>query len=93
MNRTTLNPARIRALLRAAPDGMRVKEIAEALTLDPSGVSRHLHRMPDAYIDRWVTSRGAPVAVWTVVEVPENCPRPGRKGYIKKKDRREVRPA
>ena len=33
--------------------------------------------MPDSYIDRWTgPHRGQWAAVWCVVEVPENCPKP-----------------
>lgn len=47
--------------------------------------------MPDAYIDRWDTSgAGAHSAVWMVVAVPENCPRPTSK-RIQKRERQNER--
>jgi len=36
--------------------------------------------MPDSYIDRWSgPHRGQWAAVWCVVEVPEDCPKPDEK--------------
>jgi hypothetical protein len=72
----------IRALLRAAPDGMTVHEIeAEMTRVDQSHISRILRAMPDAYIDRWLYVEGTrwARAVWCVVVPPEDCPRPKRK--------------
>lgn len=67
----------IRDLLKKYPDGATSRWLAGALGMDADSVQRTLHAMPDAYIDRWDTSgAGAHAAVWMVVEVPENCPRP-----------------
>lgn len=68
---------RLRALLRATPDGLTVPQIMERLNAsDDKPIRLALRAMPDTYIDRWVR-RGAPyAAVWCVVEVPEDCPRP-----------------
>ena len=75
----------VRAQLHSALDGMRVKEIADAIDRNASAVWAALRRMPDVYIDRWdTTSGGAPCAVWCVVEVPEDCPRPGPQRRRKK---------
>lgn len=69
----------IRTLLRKEPDGLTLVEIASTLAID-IGVARNaIKRMPDAYIDRWVTTpRGPYAAVWCVVVPPPNCPKPGR---------------
>lgn len=71
-----------RALVRAAlrgTDGKTVTQLAATLAKDHATVYRALHAMPDAYIDRWASSAGGGhkyVAVWCVVDVPPNCPRP-----------------
>jgi hypothetical protein len=81
-----MSRALIRSVLRRPEnrDGLTAREIAEIMGIDPtvqSTVLNSLKTMPDCYIDRWVQpreGRGGPyAAVWCVVEVPENCPRPG----------------
>lgn len=71
----------VRAKLKEAADGLTVNQIAAITGLEASGVRDMLKRMPDTYIDRWeLTSTGrggAPAAVWCVVDVPADCPRPG----------------
>jgi hypothetical protein len=72
----------IRAILRAAPDGLTVQEILEQIPrVDKSHASRILRSMPDAYIDRWVSVHDGRWhrAVWCVVVPPEHCPRPAKK--------------
>lgn len=68
-------PARLRKLLRANPDGMTVGDLCAAIGCERGNktVYAALHRMPDAYIDRWNRS-----AIWCVVVPPEHCPRPTR---------------
>jgi hypothetical protein len=67
----------IREMLRAAPDGLDVGTIANALNREPSNIRSRLREMPDAYIDRWVREYGnPPMAIWCVVVPPESCPRP-----------------
>lgn len=69
--------ADIRALLRANTDGMTAKEIADQLGAREDVVRSSLGAMPDTYIDRWDGPfRGQYVAVYCVVEVPEDCPHP-----------------
>lgn len=76
MNRRTADayPARLRELLRSNPDGMTTGEMQQALGGLQKSVAAALHRMPDAYIDRWQTGPLRPV--WCVVVPPEHCPRP-----------------
>lgn len=71
----TAYPARLRKLLRAHPDGLTVASLCAKLNVDRGSktVYAALHRMPDAYIDRW-----SPSAVWCVVEVPPHTPRPSK---------------
>jgi hypothetical protein len=68
----------IRALLKAFPDGLSVNEICLKTGISSRCVYPTLKKMPDCYIDRWTAGkfRVPPAAIWCVVEVPENCPRP-----------------
>ena len=77
---TTL-PRRIRAALRAAPDGMTVAMLLAALRVDdPRPVAAALRAMPDTYVDRWTrTPRGQVIRVWCVVVPPADCPRPAKR--------------
>lgn len=72
--------AKVRAVLRAHPDGMTIKEVNERIgASDRWSLRDTLHRMPDAYIDRWTkepAARGRYAAVWCVVVPPPNCPPP-----------------
>lgn len=71
---------RVRDLLRAAPDGMTIKQLVATLAApDRYSMRDILLRMPDTYIDRWVKepgTRGRYAAVWCVVVPPPNCPPP-----------------
>lgn len=73
---------KIRKYLREKEDGATANELAAHIGSRPDAVRRSMREyMPDVYIDRWVLNprlRGAPKysAVWCVVQVPENCPRP-----------------
>ena len=73
--------ARIREVLRGAPDGLTSREIADALGVTSDQVQKRLAHMPDAYKDRWTKSRAgnAWAAVYAVVVPPPDCPRPGRR--------------
>ena len=70
----------IRELLKQH-DGLTVTSIRDRLSMRVKDgnavVAAALKAMPDVYIDRWVRSEGGHwAAVWAVVEVPEDCPRP-----------------
>jgi hypothetical protein len=69
---------KVRALLRAHPDGLTQRAIAEGVPGLRIDVARNtLINMPDAYIDRWADPvRGQWQAVWCVVVPPDNCPKP-----------------
>lgn len=72
---------RIREVLRQPQhsDGREINDLVGILGSDRWSIRDALHRMPDAYIDRWHKpphTRGRYAAVWCVVEVPENCPMP-----------------
>ena len=67
---------KIRDVLAQAPDGMTALELALALKVTPTGVSRSLALMPDTYIDRWVKTIGKYTAVHCLAFVPDDCPHP-----------------
>jgi hypothetical protein len=68
----------VREALRAAPDGMTVKNLMAVVPIDRSHTQKILKVMPDAYIDRWIKFKTTYEAVWCVVTPPENCPKPTR---------------
>ena len=71
-------PPIIRAVLHAHSDGLSVSDIYWKTGIDAKVVRACLKKMADAYIDRWVLGRQQrpPEAIWCVVHVPEDCPRP-----------------
>ena len=78
-----MNAQLIRQALLARQDGATAQELADELQRDNGSIYRVLPKMPDAYIDRWLDNprnRGKSryTAVWDVVRVPPNCPKPGR---------------
>lgn len=80
----------IRKLLREYPDGLTTYQITDRLKIScPDTVQNCLKNMPDAYIDRWIKThgcRGQYSAIWCVVEVPENCPKPNNKRNTNDRD-------
>ena len=67
----------VRKVLQNSEDGLTVKQIMDLSQIHTDSLSRILHMMPDAYIDRWSgPNRGQYTAVWCVVVPPENCPHP-----------------
>jgi len=74
--------ATVRATLRFHPDGLTLLEIAHFAGVPYRAVHRAILKMPDTYIDRWQSPVGKHryQAVWCVVPVPANCPRPNKKG-------------
>jgi len=68
----------VREVLRAHPDGLTCAQINEIVKAPEGRILAVVKSMPDAYIDRW-QYRGTQKylsAVWCVVNVPENCPKP-----------------
>ena len=72
----TVLSKRIRDALAQAPDGMTALDLALALNIGPSQISRSLALMPDVYIDRWVQTRTKYVAVHCLAFIPDDCPHP-----------------
>jgi len=72
----------IRSLLKNGKnEGMSVNEIEAKTGFNQVTLRKCLNRMPDAYIDRWFYPHGCghPTAIWCVVDVPENCPKPNKR--------------
>jgi hypothetical protein len=71
----------VRRILREHPDGLTTKELAEKMGRELKHLHVTLRAMPDAYIDRWVQLKPQAQwsAVWCVVDVPQDCPRPDRR--------------
>ena len=68
--------AKLRALLRGH-EGMTTRQLSYRTDSDMRDITRSLKVMPDSYIDRWTGPvRGQWAAVWCVVDVPEDCPKP-----------------
>jgi hypothetical protein len=68
---------KIRAVLRANPNGLSSQEIGQMLKMDPPNIRASLKAMPDVYTDRWrMGGRGQYEKVWIAVPVPEDCPHP-----------------
>lgn len=75
----------IRAHLLSIEDGATTSELSQALGVHRDSIWRSLkNSMPDAYIDRWNRvprgrGRSKYEAVWDVVRVPPDCPKPNEK--------------
>ena len=70
---------KIRDLLKDS-EGLTTKQLQYRLEVDHRTLCKSLKSMPDSYIDRWTgPHRGQWAAVWCVVEVPEDCPKPDEK--------------
>ena len=72
----------IRELLKRHPDGLKSSDIAKFTGIDVRSVNKSLESVFGVYIDRWenATYRNTLAAVWVVVNVPENCPKPNNTG-------------
>ena len=81
----------IRELLKRHPDGLKSSDISRLTGIDYRVVNKALESVFGVYIDRWENStyRNTLAAIWVVVDVPENCPRPenmGRRTKLNSKD-------
>ncbi len=69
--------ARLRAVLLDHPDGLTAREAGDAAGVPRVSAIQALQRMPDVYIDRYMTRpKLPPAAVWVAVAIPPNCPKP-----------------
>lgn len=84
-NRSTLG-ARIAKLLKSSDEGMTLHEIATTLQVNWTSVQYAIHRVANAYVDRWTVtdySGGQYVQVWCLSpddDVYPHCPKPDPKG-------------
>ena len=76
------NHSTIRELLKRHPDGLKSSDISKFTGIDNRSVNKSLESVFGVYIDRWEKStyRNTLAAVWVVVDVPENCPKPENTG-------------
>ena len=76
------NHSTIRELLKRHPDGLKSSDISKFTGIDNRSVNKSLESVFGVYIDRWekATYRNTLAAVWAVVDVPENCPKPENTG-------------
>lgn len=79
--------ALIREVLRAHPEGLTAKEVGAKVKSTQNHAYNAMRAMPDVYIDRWVQLKpNTPYsAVWCVIEVPEDCPKPSSRWPSRKK--------
>ena len=75
----SLRQQRIRDYLKDS-DGLTTRQLQFRLGIEQRTICKALKAMPDTYVDRWTgPHRGQWAAVWCVVEVPEDCPKPDEK--------------
>jgi len=72
----------IRELLKRHPDGLKASDIAKFTGIEVRSVNKSLEGVFGVYVDRWelATYRNTLAAIWVVVDVPENCPKPNNIG-------------
>jgi hypothetical protein len=72
----------IRDLLKKHPDGLKASDIAKLTGIEVRSVNKSLEGVFGVYIDRWEKStyRNTLAAIWVVVDVPDNCPKPENTG-------------
>lgn len=73
------------------PDGLSTSELADLIPGSHRDTLRGaLQIMPDAYIDRWRKggAREPLHAIWVVVQVPEDCPKPDAPSSAKLKQKK-----
>ena len=80
----------IRELLKRHPDGLKSSDIAKFTGIDNRSINKSLENVYGVYIDRWEKSdyQNTLAAIWIVVDVPENCPKPENIG---RRTREQVR--
>ena len=72
----------IRDTLKQHPDGLKSSDISRLTGIDKRVVNKALESVFGVYVDRWEKStfRNTLAAIWVVVDVPENCPKPENTG-------------
>ncbi len=72
----------IRDTLKQHPDGLKSSDISKLTGIDKRVVNKALESVFGVYVDRWEksTHRNTLAAIWVVVDVPDNCPKPNHTG-------------
>ena len=73
--------ANVERLLRAHPDGLTIRQIAEELGITKERVRSGLKGMPHVYTDHWIAVRAGGgcikwAAVYMLADLPESMPMP-----------------
>ena len=81
----------IRDTLKQHPDGLKSSDISRLTGIDKRVVNKALEGVFGVYSDRWEKSpqRNTLAAIWVVVDVPENCPKPKNTGRRTKLNSRD----
>lgn len=59
--------------------GLTARQLGLVMRMDTNKVIYALRMMGDAYIESWTVIDGRDVAVYDLIETPQNCPKPERK--------------
>jgi hypothetical protein len=83
----------LRKILLGYEDGLTINELIVKTGLDGSNLRRALADMDDVYIDRWLASQHQKPAqaVYCIVKIPEDCPKPEKAPNEKRTYNRRVR--
>jgi hypothetical protein len=83
----------LREILLGYEDGLTINDLIVKTCLDGSNLRRALADMDDVYIDRWLASQyqKPAQAVYCIVKIPENCPKPAKEPNEKRPYNRRVR--
>jgi len=83
----------LREILHGYEDGLSINDLVAKTSLDGSNLRRVLADMDDVYIDRWSVSQyqRPAQAVYCIVKIPEDCPKPAKEPNEKRAYNRRVR--
>jgi len=83
----------LREILHGYEDGLTINDLVVKTSLDGSNLRRVLADMDDVYIDRWSVSQyqRPAQAVYCIVKIPEDCPKPAKEPNEKRAYNRRVR--
>jgi len=83
----------LREILLGYEDGLTINDLIVKTCLDGSNLRRVLADMDDVYIDRWLASQyqKPAQAVYCIVKIPEDCPKPAKEPNEKRTYNRRVR--
>lgn len=83
----------LREILHGCEDGLTINDLIAKTGLDGSNLRQVLANMDDVYIDRWLASQyqKPAQAVYCIVKIPEDCPKPAKEPNEKRAYNRRVR--